>query len=444
MLVKELLNAYQDHLNKEIDICGWVNNCRVQTNIIFISINDGSTIENLQVVTDFTKEDKDNNQRFFSELQKGVSINIKGVVINSIGNNQDIEIKSNINQINIIGTIDKDTYPIMKARVPLEYIRKYPEYKSRTNLGTVLARIRNSCTMATHSFFQKNEFINIQTPILTSNDCEGAGETFIVNSLNNKFFSNKVYLTVSGQLHLETVSLGLNRVYTFGPTFRAENSNTNRHLAEFWMVEPELCFTNFEELIQLGEDYIKYCINYVLENNIKDIEFIDKRVSNGKLTQLISYKDNPFKRMSYSDAINELQKLKEKVNWGDDLSTPQEKMLTKIYGPTIVYNYPKKIKSFYMKESINDTVEAMDILMPEIGELIGGSMREDNYDKLKNNMEEKNIDSSLDWYLNLRKNGSVPHGGFGMGFERLIMLITGLSNIKDCIHYPRFPDSCLK
>ena len=432
-------------INKIITIKGWINNCRIQTNISFISVNDGSTVENLQVVSEFTKEQKIEFSDLLNKITKGASVEITGKLVESIGSNQSVELKATLDNIKVIGTIDPETYPIIKARVPLEYIRKYPEYKIRTNLGGVLARIRNSCSFATHNFFQKNLYCNVQTPLLTSNDCEGAGETFIVNNSNNTFFEDKVYLTVSGQLHAETIALGLNKVYTFGPTFRAENSNTNRHLAEFWMVEPEACFITYEELMTLSEKYIEYCLEYVLENNMKDVEFLDKFVSKGKLKELIRYRDKPFKRLSYTEAVDILVQNKEDVKWGDDLSTAQEKLLTKLYGPVTVYDYPKDIKSFYMKQNENGkTVQAMDVLMPEIGELIGGSMREENYDKLKSNMEAKNLnDGSLDWYLNLRKNGTVPHGGFGMGFERLIMLITGLPNIKDCIPYPRYPNHCL-
>ena len=441
MLIKDILDA-KNLINSEVVLNGWIATHRVQTQILFISLNDGSCFKNIQIVSEFTKEEKSNSE-LLDNLYKGVSLQIKGKLIESPGKGQSVEVKASLDNITILGNIDPTNFPMAKGRLPIEYIRSFPHLRTRTNLGTMVLRIRNCCSFATHKFFNDEQFINIQTPLLTSNDCEGAGETFIVKNGSNNFFNNDTFLTVSGQLHAESLALGMGRVYTFGPTFRAENSNTSRHLAEFWMVEPELCFVSLKELMNLGENYIKYCVKEVLNSCSDDIEFVNKFIKKGHYEVLKNIVEKPFKLLDYTNAIDILNE----INWGDDLSTEQEKYLTELFGPTIVYNYPKKIKSFYMKENdsqhVNNekTVMAFDILVPTIGEIIGGSIREDNYDILKHNMESKNIDN-LDWYLDLRKYGSVPHGGFGLGFERLIMLITGLSNIRDTISYPRYPNYC--
>ena len=447
MLIKEVLGN-KDLINTEIVLNGWVATHRVQTQLLFISLNDGSSLNNIQIVSEYTKEEKTNYSELLDNLYKGVSLKAIGKLIESPGKGQSVEIKATLDNIKILGKIDPTSFPMAKGRLPVEYIRSFPHLRTRTNLGAMVLRIRNCCSFATHKFFNEQHFFNIQTPLLTSNDCEGAGETFIVKNGSNDFFENNTFLTVSGQLHAESLALGMGRVYTFGPTFRAENSNTTRHLAEFWMVEPEICFASLEELMSLGENYIKYCIREVLNTCQDDIEFVNKFIKKGHLEVLQSILENPFKLMDYTEAIDILKEKKDKtIKWGDDLSTEQEKYLTEVYGPTIVYNYPKKIKSFYMKENVSQhvnnekTVMAFDILVPTIGEIIGGSIREDNYDILKNNMEDKKIDN-LDWYLDLRKYGSVPHGGFGLGFERLIMLITGVSNIRDTISYPRYPKYC--
>ena len=355
-----------------------------------------------------------------------------------------------------------------KKRHSLEFIREHPHLKVRTNIGAIVARIRNTCSFATHEFFQKKDFIYVHTPLITSNDCEGAGETFTIttthpvnknvilkedlNTFKNDFFGKQAFLTVSGQLQVESYAMGLKNVYSFGPTFRAEKSNTSRHLAEFWMIEPEACFITFEELMILSESYLKFCINRVLEKNCDDLNLLNKFISKGIKNSLETIVKNKFKRLSYTEAIDYLQKhYTNKVEyelpkWGDDLNSEQEKYLTSLFGPTILYNYPKEIKSFYMKINPDGkTVQAMDIIVPGIGEIIGGSMREDKYEILKDVMVTKGLlkNGHLNWYLDLRKYGSCPHGGFGLGFERLIMLVTGLKNIKDCIPFPRYPKHCI-
>jgi len=467
MEIKSIIENYNNYLNKEISVNGWINNARIQTNIAFIALNDGSCQSTLQIVIEFNEETSCSEKlQDLKSLSKGASISITGKIIESPGKGQPFEMKSELSQMIINGKVISNEYPLSKGKHSLEYIRQFPHLRVRTNTFGMIARVRNTCTFATHKFFQSKGYMNVHTPIITSNDCEGAGETFTVTTLNNDksninnvkttyendFFNKKTFLTVSGQLQGESYAMGLSKIYTFGPTFRAENSNTSRHLAEFWMIEPEAAFVSFEELMELAEDYIKFCVNEVITNNYDDIIFIDKFIRKGQLKFLEDLIKTPFKKLTYSDAIDILQKdynenvKYEKIDkWGIDLNSEQEKYLTSKFGPVIVYNYPKDIKSFYMKlNQDNSTVQAMDILVPNIGELIGGSMREENYDKLKKVMiaKDMNIDH-LSWYLDLRKYGSAPHGGFGLGFERLIMLISGISNIKDCIPFPRYPSHCI-
>ena len=364
----------------------------------------------------------------------------------------------------------------------LEHIRQFPHLRIRTKTIAAISRIRNSCSIATHNFFQSHDFKYVHTPILTGNDCEGAGETFsLSNKLGNEndpFFGKSTNLTVSGQLHGETYACGLSNIYTFGPTFRAEESHTTRHLSEFWMIEPEMCFINFKDLIDISEDYLKYCVKYCLENNKEELQFFNKHYDTNLCDTLELIISKPFIRMKYSEIIKYInndikngiaiiretnidnKKFKKKakgkhifegpLNTHDkmlpinyDLDSEHEKYMTqKLNSVLIITDFPKDIKSFYMKENDdNFSVQAMDILVPNIGELIGGSMREDNYEILEQKMKDKNIDIS--WYLDLRKFGSAPHGGFGLGFERLIMLITGIYNIRDIIPFPRYPKHCL-
>jgi asparaginyl-tRNA synthetase len=464
-LIKKILNDELNEItNKEFTISGWVITARIQKNIGFISVNDGSCLNCLQIVID---EQNLKNISHIKNITKGITVKVTGIIIESPKENQKYEMKCNANNIKVFGKIESDKYPMSKGKHNLEFLRQHLHLRIKTNVISAVSRIRSTCSFSTHEFFKNKNFIYIQTPLITGNDCEGAGETFTVtNMLKDKindipnqngkidysqdFFGKKSFLTVSGQLHAESFALGLNRVYTFGPTFRAENSNTSRHLAEFWMIEPELCFINLIELMDLAEEYIKYCIQKVLESNPDDIEFMNSRYSIENNNLLKNISTSKFKRITYTEAVDFLKKnydpnLYPNLEWGDDLSSEQEKYITKIMGPTIVYNYPSKIKSFYMKKNEdNITVQAMDVLVPGIGELIGGSIREDNYDKLMESVTEKNIDTkSLDWYLQLREFGTTPHGGFGLGFERLIMLITGLTNIKDCISFPRSTGNCL-
>lgn len=488
-LIKELDNI--NLLNKEFDVYGWIQTIRKQTNIIFINLNDGSSIKNLQIIisNDIFIDNIDN---LINDLNIGVSIKIYGKLIKSPAKEQDIELQA-IN-CEILGKVE-DNYPLPKTALSSEYLRKIPHMRIRRQMFSTIARIRDTATFYTHMFFRNNDFKNINTPLITSGDCEGSGEQFIITTLLNDniknipenngkidytkdFFGKKVGLTVSGQLHAETYASGLGDIYTFGPTFRAENSNTSRHLAEFWMLEIESAFMDLNNLMNISEDYIKYIINQILENNIDDLKFLEniKQTNRENLIyNLKQTKDSEFIRISYTDVINILiedinnykiivkenypnitekewkKKSKNKIifefkpYWGCDLASEHERYICeyKFNKPCIVYNYPKNIKAFYMKlNSDNETVQAMDILVPGIGELIGGSVREPNYNILCEKMDNIGIcKENLSWYLDLRKYGSAHSAGFGLGFERLIMYLTNTNNIRDCISYPRFPDS---
>ncbi len=459
LLLSKIYSLPDKYLNNKIIICGWIHNIRKQPPIAFIQLNDGSCQSNLQVVCSPDYTDTKLYQSILDKGTRGVSIKVYGKLVLSTHKSQKYEVQAE--SIHVYGNVNATRYPIPKKKFNLEYIRKFEHMRIRTQTISAVMRIRNTLAKETHNFFQLVGCKYVNTPILTTNDCEGAGECFTVTSQYPKnekpvslykrkeLFKKPVFLSVSGQLHGESYAMGLGDIYTFGPTFRAENSNTSRHLCEFWMIEPELCFIDMDDLQNLSEAYIKHCINSVLKENGKELEFLSKLDTKYSLLfTLERICNNEFIRISYTDAIDILLKEEkefvEPVSWGIDLSSEHEKYLTDVHFklPTIVYDYPKKIKSFYMKvNEDNITVQAMDLLVPQIGELIGGSMREDNYDKLKTIMEEKGI-KDLEWYLDLRKFGSVPHGGFGLGFERLVQLCTGMKNIRDVIPYPRFPKHC--
>lgn len=475
IIIKSLFTDSKKYINTDINVCGWIENFRVQKNggIAFIALNDGSCVSSLQVILDpKTDEEKEKLDSIYEDGTKGVSITVKGRLVESPASGQLFELKGQ--ELQILGKVDASIYPITKKKLTLEHLRKFPHLRIRTKTLSAIARIRNMCAMTTHGFFQKHNFQYVHTPVLTSNDCEGAGETFdISNTLSDgePFFGRPTNLTVSGQLHGETYATALGDIYTFGPTFRAENSNTPRHLAEFWMIEPEMCFIDFKDLMDITEDYIKFCLKGCLLQCKEEIEFFTKHYQPGLLESLTSMSDLNMARMSYTEVIETLEKeitegraivrdnsienkkfkkrakgkhiFEENVFWGCDLGSEHEKYMTDkvIKGPLIVYDYPKEIKSFYMKENPDGkTVQAMDLLVPNIGELVGGSMRIDNYDELKEKMDTKGID--IPWYLDIRKYGTVPHGGFGLGFERLIMLVTGIYNIKDVIPFARYPKHC--
>ena len=453
MNIKQILNNEQ-YIGKELTVSGWITTERDQKNLVFISLNDGSCFTSLQIVVELNDEQREIYNSKINRLTRGVSLTVSGRIIESPAKGQKVEMNAQIGAIEILGDIDTEIYPMSKKRHSPEFLRQFPHLRVRTNMGGLMARVRNSCSKATHDFFQDRGFIYVHTPLLTSNDCEGAGETFLVTldgKKSDSFFGKNVNLTVSGQLHVESYAMAFTNVYTFGPTFRAEKSNTSRHLSEFWMIEPEMVFIEFNDLMDIAEKYLKYCIKYVLDNNKDDMQFVNRFVSKKRIEMLEQILETPFKKISYTEAIEVLMKDYTKKRgydkvekWGIDMNSEQEKYLTKKFGPVIVYDYPKEIKSFYMKENKDGiTVQAMDILVPNIGEIIGGSMRENNFDVLKSKMEEKGIEEGLDWYLDLRRYGGAEHGGFGLGFERLIMLITGINNIKDTIPFPRYFKHCI-
>ena len=551
----------RDLIGQDIEICGWIDSMRTQgASFAFIKLTDGSCVNSIQIIANADNVEhkgESGDQLEFDDIfkrgTKGTSIKVSGTVVESPKEGQATEIIAK--KIEVLGDVDGKEYPIAKAKLSLEHLRKFTHLRVRTKKISAMQRIRNICAIATHDFFQGHGLSYIHTPILTQNDCEGAGEAFVVTTAvdesdmhggvigtadtsvttkqiastqedrcpckeyvpviedgdcrdcyagsgggastgagatekqltfvektpDTAFFGKKTLLTVSGQLHGETYACGMGDIYTFGPTFRAEDSHTSRHLAEFLMIEPEMCFVNLKDIIDIAEDYIKFCITRCLERASDEIDLFTDDENHLK-DSLIRILSTPFTRISYTEAIDTLLKeissgkaiirdttiphkkfkkiakgkhiFDNDIFWGVDMASEHEKYLTDAVfkGPAVVYNYPKNIKSFYMKSNKDgkgvddgkggdrETVQAMDILVPGIGELIGGSMREDDYDILRGIMEEKGI--VADWYLDLRKYGTVPHGGFGLGFERLLMLVTGLSNIRDVIPFPRYPKHC--
>ena len=458
LLVKDLYRCTKKFENKIVSLEGWVRTLRDSKTFGFIELNDGSFFKNVQIV--FNDELK--NFEDIRKLSISSSISVTGKLLITENAKQPFEIHAT--NIEILSLCDSD-YPLQKKRHSFEYLRTIAHLRPRTNTFSAVFRVRSVLAYAIHKFFQERNFVYVNTPILTSSDAEGAGEMFNVNSfdLNNipetndgnvdfsqDFFGKSAHLTVSGQLNAETYAQSFRNVYTFGPTFRAENSNTVKHAAEFWMVEPEICFANLEDDMDLAEDMIKYIFSYVLENCPEEMEFFNNFVDKGLLDRLNNVINSDFARISYTDAIKELEKHNDefeyKVSWGVDLQTEHERYLCeKIFQkPVFVTDYPKDIKAFYMKQNPdNKTVAATDLLAPGIGEIIGGSQREENYEKLVTRMKE--LDMPLDeysWYLDLRKYGSCEHAGFGLGFERALMYLTGMQNIRDVIPFPRTPKNC--
>ncbi len=475
MYIKDIFNLKVS--NQQVTLCGWIRTKRGSKNVSFISLNDGSTLKNLQVVV----ENKNINDSILKQITTGASIEIVGILVKSSGSEQNIEI--NATEVNILGTSNPDEYPLQPKKHSLDFLRENAHLRFRTNTFSSVFRIRHSLTFAIHNFFNDHGFYNIHTPIITSSDAEGAGEMFKVTNfdLNNipkvddkinygaDFFSKKTHLTVSGQLEAELAALGMGKVYTFGPTFRAENSNTSRHLSEFWMIEPEMAFYNLEQNINLAEKLLKYCIKYCVEKNYEDLAFLDKRLFEEEsglkkelrsemslLERLDFVVTSSFERITYSEAINILIKSKPNKKkkfqylisgFGADLQSEHEKFLVeKVYKkPVVITDYPKENKAFYMRSNKDGkTVRAMDILFPTIGEIIGGSQREERLDELLIRMNEMKISKhELWWYLDTRKFGTCIHSGFGLGFERLMMFITGMKNIRDVIPFPRTPQNAL-
>lgn len=440
-------------------IKGWVRTVRNQKTFTFIEINDGSTLSNFQVVAN---QDLPNYQKTMDQLSTGVSVAVTGTIAESPGKEQHIELHAQ--EIQIFGACDPETYPLQKKRHSFEFLRSIGHLRARTNTLGAVARIRNALAFATHLFFQEKGFLYVHTPIITGSDCEGAGEMFRVTTLDlnalpknpegkidfsKDFFGKPTYLTVSGQLNGEAYASALSDIYTFGPTFRAENSNTARHLAEFWMIEPEMAFADLSDNMDLAEAYLKYALNHLLKHCPEDMQFFDKYVSNGLLERLTHIVETPFERATYTYAVRVLEKADKTfeypVKWGADLQSEHERYLAEEFfaKPVIITDYPKEIKAFYMREnSDNKTVAAMDVLVPKVGEIIGGSQREDRLDILEKKMRNAGLPvEEYWWYLELRKYGSIPHAGFGAGFERLIRFATGMENIRDVIPFPRYPGS---
>ncbi len=456
--IRDLYKNTKKYSNQNITIEGWVRTLRDSKTFGFIELNDGSVFKNAQIVFDDTLQN-------FSEVCKittGSSIKISGNFLETPNSKQPFEIKATSIEIYNLASIE---YPLQKKRHSFEYLRTIAHLRPRTNTFNAVFRVRSVAAYAIHKFFQERGFVYVHSPIITSSDAEGAGEMFSVSSLdfNNipktednqvdfskDFFGRPAHLTVSGQLDVENYAFAFKNVYTFGPTFRAENSNTVKHAAEFWMIEPEICFADLKDDMDLAEDMLKFVISYVLEHCNYEIEFFNSFVDTTLINRLTNIVNSDFGRISYTDAIKELEKNNDNfqfpVSWGCDLQTEHERYLSEVIfkKPVFVTDYPKDIKAFYMKQNPDgQTVAAADLLAPGIGEIIGGSQREENLEKLEKRMNELGLNKSdYWWYLDLRKFGSVNHSGFGLGFERLIMYITGMQNIRDVIPYPRTPKSC--
>ena len=475
VLIKDLLTSAPD--KRSVTVCGWVRTVRDSKNLVFVQVNDGSCFANIQLTFDrsnpSSNADASNIEESLKKINTGASIRALGSIVPSPASGQAVEVA--LEKLEVLGECPPEEYPLQKNKMSMEYLRDNAYLRARTNTFGAVFRVRNQMAFAVHSFFQERGFVYINAPEITCSDCEGAGEMFQVTTLSlekiaemgvkagaggmkiedahkivdysKDFFGKKASLTVSGQLEAETLATALSRVYTFGPTFRAENSNTPRHLAEFWMIEPEMAFYDLDDDMDLQEDFVKHLLNWALLKCRADLEFFDKRVQPGLIAQLEHVAGSTFERITYTDAIKELEKHADKFEfkpyWGCDIATEHERYLTEqiFKKPVMVYNYPKEIKSFYMKQNDDGkTVKACDVLVPGIGELNGGSEREEDYEKLLAEIKRRGMDESIyDWYLKLRKFGTVPHSGFGMGFERLIRYVTGMENIRDVIPYPRAP-----
>ncbi len=442
--IKELL---KEKPNTQATVRGWVRTVRDQKSFAFIEINDGSTLGNLQVIAEANLP---HYADVLPKLTTGASVVISGELIESPGKNQALELKAR--EIRVLGTCDPVKYPLQKKRHTFEFLRTIAHLRPRTNTQGAVLRVRNALAFATHLFFQQHGFLYIQTPVITGSDCEGGGEMFRVTTLEkpdpaSDFFGKSAYLTVSGQLEGEIMACALSDIYTFGPTFRAENSNTSRHLAEFWMIEPEMAFADLKDDMECAENYLKFCIHYILEFCKEDLEFFDKFIENGLISRLQHVAHSPFAHIPYTEAISILKKAPKTfefpVEWGIDLQSEHERYLAEEYckKPVILTDYPADIKAFYMRANPDGkTVAAMDILVPKIGEIIGGSQREERLDVLEKKIQDFGLKrEDYWWYLELREYGSVPHAGFGLGFERLVLFATGMENIRDVIPFPRYP-----
>ncbi len=456
--IRELFEHREQYYDKELEVCGWVRSVRASKAFGFIVMSDGTFFEPLQVVF------HDNMENFeqISKLNVGSALIVKGTLVATPDAKQPFEIQAT--EVTVEGASTPD-YPLQKKRHSLEYLRTISHLRARTNTFQAVFRVRSLIAFAIHSFFMERNFVYVHTPIITGSDCEGAGEMFRVTTLDpdnlpltedgkvdysKDFFSKPTNLTVSGQLNGETYAMAFRNIYTFGPTFRAENSNTTRHAAEFWMIEPEIAFADLSDDMQLAEDMLKYVINYVLEKAPEEMKFFDSFIDKGLLERLHNVVNSDFGRVTYTEAIEILEKNNDNfdypVHWGSDLQTEHERYLTETVfkRPVFVTDYPKEIKAFYMKLNPDGkTVAAMDCLVPGIGEIIGGSQREDDYEKLVTRMNELGLNpEDYDFYLDLRKYGTARHAGFGLGFERCVMYLTGMSNIRDVLPFPRTVNNC--
>jgi len=436
-------------LNEPVTVHGWVKTCRTsKAGITFVQLNDGSCLNNLQIVV---QHHSFANHETIEQLTTGCAITATGSLVPSLGKGQSVEMQATA--IILVGAIEHPaSYPIQPKKHSFEYLREVAHLRPRTNTFGAVTRLRNAVSMLVHQYLQDSGFIWIHTPIITANDCEGAGQLFQVSAQHKEstrdFFGHPAYLTVSGQLNAEAYCLAMNKIYTFGPTFRAENSNTSRHLAEFWMIEPEIAFAQLPDLIELSEGLLKYIIEQLLTHHQTDLQWFNQTVDPTCLSRLEHLCQHAFTQMTYTEAIHQLQHSKKTfefpVQWGLDLQSEHERYLSEEWCKKAVFitDYPKSIKSFYMRMNDDEqTVAAMDLLVPGMGEIIGGSQREDRLPVLKERMQSLGINPEpLQWYLELRQYGSVPHGGFGLGLERLLCYITGLTNIRDVIPFPRTPN----
>ena len=444
----------------EVNVKGWVGTRRGSKQVAFVALNDGSTIKNVQIVIDLDKIDEE----LVKKISTGTCLSVNGTLVESIGGGQSVEVQAT--EIEILGECD-NTYPLQKKGQTMEFMRSVAHLRPRTNTFGAIFRIRHNMAYAIHKFFHDRGFYYFHTPIITASDCEGAGQMFQVTTMNlydlkkdeqgsikydDDFFGKQASLTVSGQLEGELAATALGAIYTFGPTFRAENSNTPRHLAEFWMIEPEVAFNDIVDNMNLAEEFIKYCVSWALDNCMDDIKFLNDMIDKELIERLRSIVNTEFVRLKYTEGIEILEKavadghkFEFPVYWGVDLASEHERYLVEHHfkRPVILTDYPKEIKAFYMKQNEDGkTVRAMDVLFPKIGEIIGGSEREADYNKLLTRIEELGIPmKDMWWYLDTRRYGSCPHSGFGLGFERLLLFVTGMSNIRDVIHFPRTPNN---
>ena len=454
MTIKETLEKKDELLDKKITVSGWIRNHRPQKEFGFIDFSDGTCFKHLQIVYDTSLD----NFAEISKLLVGCALEVTGVLVKSSGN-QDVEVKAS--KITLLGECGED-YPIQPKRHTKEFLREQAYLRARTNMFQAVFKIRSLAAQAIHKYFADNGYVYVNTPIITASDCEGAGEMFQVTTLDldkvaksgkveydKDFFGKKAGLTVSGQLEGETFAMAFSKIYTFGPTFRAENSNTKTHMSEFWMIEPEIAFCDINGLMDVEEDMLKYVINYCLTIGKDEMEFLDKFVEKGLIAKLTKLVNSKFARVTHEEVITILKKADQKwefnPEYGEDIAKEHEKYITEYFdGPVFITNWPKDIKAFYMKQNADGkTVAAVDLEVPGVGELIGGSQREENYDKLVARMQELDMNpSDMYWYVNLRKYGTCVHSGFGLGFERLVMYLTGMDNIRDVIPYYRTPGNC--